>query len=43
MDSKIEEKVAAPVTYVKQQRSIKKASLLGWSLDLTFDRLRKIG
>jgi hypothetical protein len=41
MDSKIKEKVAASVTSVEQQGFIKIASLFGWSLDLTFDKLRK--
>jgi hypothetical protein len=41
MDSKIKEKVAASVTSVEQQGFIKIALLLGWSLDLTFDKLRK--
>jgi hypothetical protein len=41
MDSKIKEKVATSVTSVEQQGFIKIASLLGWSLSLTFDKLRK--
>jgi hypothetical protein len=36
MDSKIKEKVAASVTSVEQQGFIKIASLLDWSLDLTY-------
>ncbi len=40
MDSKIKEKVAASVTSVEQQGFIKITSLLGWSLDLTFDKLK---
>jgi hypothetical protein len=47
MDSRFKEKVAAAarvarVTSVEQQ-FIKITSLLGWSLHLTFDKLRKIG
>ncbi len=41
MDSKIKEKVAASVTSVEQQGFIKITSLLGWSLNLTFDNLRE--